>query len=119
MLKDGKPVTRKVEAAVNAEDANHVKMVVLPSDPAAARWFQFIGLNGVKFASRAPGRAILVPRKNDFSGILSTFSRFEAEFKGSRKVKFNRGARWDPQPLQFAGRGSPMGGSSRGPRYVS
>jgi hypothetical protein len=118
-LKDGKPVTRKVEATKpDAEDINHVKMVVMPNDPNAARWFQFIGLNGVKFASRRRGRAILVPRKNDFAYMLNTFSNFEHNFRQSRKVKFDRGARWNPSPLHFAGRGSPMSGGS-GVRYVS
>lgn len=119
MLKDGKPVTKRVEATKpNAEDANHVKMVVLPSDPAAARWFQWIGVNGVKFASRRHGQAILVPRKNDFAYILNTFQKFEQDFRQSRQVKFRQGARWAPKPIHFAGRGSPMGGGN-GPRYVS
>lgn len=109
MLKDGKPVTERVEATKpGAEDANHVKMVVLPSDPAAARWFQWIGINGVKFASRRHGQPILVPRKNDFQGILNTFQNFEQDFRQSRKVRFNQGARWAPKPLAFAGRGSPL-----------
>jgi hypothetical protein len=119
VTKDGKPVTRKVEATKSdAEDANHVKMVVMPNDPNAARWFQFIGLNGVKFASRRRGRAILVPRKNDFAYMLNTFSNFENDFRQSRKVRFNQGARWSPSPIHFAGKGSPMSGG-RGVRYVS
>ena len=102
-LKDGKPVTRQVEATkANAEDANHVKMVVLPNDPAAARWFQWIGINGVKFASRGRGQAILVPRKNDFATILNTFSNFEADFRTSRKIRFNQGKLWEkPKPIHF------------------
>ncbi len=108
-LKDGKPVTRQVEATKPGdEDANHVKMVVLPDDPAAARWFQWIGLNGVKFASRGRGQAILVPRKNDFATILNTFQNFEQDFRQSRKVRFNQGARWKPNPIHFAGKNSPV-----------
>lgn len=99
---DGKPITVQVEATkANAEDANHVKMVVLPSDGNAAKWFQWIGINGVKFASRGRGQAILVPCKNDFASILNTFTNFETDFRGSRKVRFNQGHRASPKPIHF------------------
>lgn len=112
MLADGKPVTMQVEATKASEaDANHVKMVVLPSDANAAKWFQWIGINGVRFASRGRGQAILVPRKNDFAAILNTFTNFETDFRGSRKVRFNQGHRASPKPIHFhnvptAGRGA-------------
>jgi len=112
LTSDGKPVTMQVEATkANAEDANHVKMVVLPSDANAAKWFQWIGINGVRFASRGRGQAILVPRKNDFAAILNTFTNFETDFRGARKVRFNQGHRASPKPIHFhnvptAGRGA-------------
>lgn len=70
--KDGKPLD---------EDCNHVRMVVLPQDATAARFFQGIRLGGRVFASKHPNHQILVPRRNDFPTMLQAFGDAESDFR--------------------------------------
>lgn len=86
----------------------HAQMVVFPSDPRKAKFFQGVIINGVKYDSVVPGRAILVPKANN---ILETIARWEVNedetqngkqlFLESGSVSMGGSHNWKPAPARL------------------
>lgn len=70
----------------------HRKVVVWPSDPHFARFFQGYRLNGVTYLSNGPAHAITVPAEANIEYAVEMWTRNERETSQGRVAEHNSGS---------------------------
>ena len=79
-------------AGKTAETHPHRKMVVYPSNPRLAKWWQGIMLNGVYYSSNNSNHKITVPADVNFEYIIQEFEKNEEEQQQGRFANHDSGA---------------------------